>query len=470
MNLNQFNPQALAALAGNQVGNLGLKTYGIESGMLEQAQMELEKLKLQRDYDQMTAQKEVQALQEQGMLNRQEAKQAFDLKLNSINQNFEKQYRDADRAVQIASNQQQALYQQGMLGLGQQRLDQDALFKSADLGMQQQQLGLQEKQLASEDAYRKGSLNIDQQKVDNEKLVALMNQAAGMKAEERQLMGRTNAFVQQILGLQIPDDQKLLMAQKVYDQAVELGAPKEDIAKLKGLDLQGMSQASAFGVYMAQVGDQLASAKGSDSSAPAVSMGANGQLTISQPQAEKNIDKELDKQDAILYKETTDQYTKLEAFVPSIQRLKTHLDEAKKEKFGWFNIMGPYMPEVIKNTSQSYQSFQNAVKDIAFTAKDAIYNLKGGTQGFTDTERLALESIASGGTGAYSGTAEEAANFLMDVVNRGRALGWKTLNSIQERRGNKSAYESWLQNNPKPEPVSFNTQSSKSNNDPLGIR
>ncbi len=180
INVNPLQVPALAALAGNTIGPLGLKYEGVQPGLFQQAQ--------------------AQALFQQGQLQNEQERNQISAQ-NALLQELGANTRN-DNTLFAQANQYDLNRQQEMkLAMIQRAMKDQELQQNA--GFKQQELGLRSQEIQQQGKFQQGSLQNDQQRLELEKTQKAIEVLAKQSEEKRNQLGAygsTYMYMHQVMG------------------------------------------------------------------------------------------------------------------------------------------------------------------------------------------------------------------------------------------------------------------------------
>lgn len=438
--LNQLNTSPLAALASQTVPNLNLKTYSIDAGAIMSgiAAGIMKKADLQELYSRQQNLLTIEKLQQKGQLSIAAANNAAAKERTSMEILQRKLTADADRAVQQQQVNQQGDYYKGQLGLGQAELAHSDLFKQAELGLRGQELDNTKAYQMGQLALGNRGLDLQQKNAEAEQHLNMIKNMAAMKEEQRKTYGSYASIA--YMASQIPDaKQRQEAIQGILDSGVKSGDIPQELATnfMKLSPLQQQLKAAQLMSIAGMAGE--ANSKVSSAGMQFVTDPKTGLTNLVPKQEATNFDKELDKTNASIYKETSDNTDTLHTFLQSVNVARNDLSKVSEYQ------LGPVKGALAKLTNPQVQSLESSLNSLALQAKE-IYKLGSG-QGFTDADRDFLVQI-TGGIGNYKGTLEQLMNKSESLAQHGLVANWLKQNDIMKKS---STYQDWLSSNPVPE-------------------
>lgn len=445
--INQINTSPLEGAARQGTNNLGLKAYGLDLGAVQQglAAGIFKAADLQELYARQQNAVKIQELANSGALSRQKAADLSADNRTQMQLKSEEMRSKWTNAIQQQQVDQQGDYYKGQnqlgqaqLGLDQQRLGVDVQFKNADLGLKQQEL----QQIG---AFQQGQLGIQGKQVDlqkqeleQQKQFKMMDYAATLDKEQRQVIGSAGAMMGMVQQL-YPNDPK--RANEAINRGIDFlktqGLSDKDADKYKAMPLDQKYSIGQGALMVAHTSQQIG-AKAKEAGMQ-VSIGADGNPKFTPVQPQNKLDDNLAKQDAIAAKEAADNRDALGTFKQSIDVAKKDLAATPEA------LLGPFAGMISKYRSPAVQNLESSLNSLALQAK-TLYKLGSG-QGFTDADRDFLVQI-QGGVKTYKDTTEELLKKSEDLINHANAASWIRENNI---RKNSTTYNSWLNDNPAPD-------------------
>jgi hypothetical protein len=412
MNINQFNPAGLSALAGNNFPNLNLKPVvydpsgygqGLFAGQLAASQ-------LQQKYDQQNLTAEIDRYKEGQANNRNEA----DNKSNLL-----KQLLSDDAA------EKRNLFTGNVCMRGQNITYQNNLANQ-DLNtnkytLDQYKTGLDERRAAVQE----GQLSLNQKTAEENQKVKMQEYALkklklDMDKEEKDLNKR-GALATMLYQNYSPE---------LVKKALEAGIINEEEAKAIGPDVDETTRNTNLQLGM------LSSKAALD-----------GKLKVGEAVSQNpGLDKALNGKMATLVMENGEVTKKLNDFMTFSDNALQQL----KEVPGY--SLGPIATSIkLDKLDPKAQVLQSSLSSMMLMAKD-IVGLKGGAQGMTEGEWEMIKSVA-GGTFQNKYSLEQVINTLRKAtITKNRNL-WKESDGVMKQSD--KYYDNWRMANPEPKPYQY---------------
>lgn len=451
--LNYLNPQGLATLAGQNVGNMNLPVVGLQPGLFQQNLVEAANKKdmLRLQNSQLQQQMLLAQLKEQG-LNEREAQKA-------LNQYNLQQYKDSQAMNRVLAQEQGSMGRQMMqTQLGYDQLGSLNEYRNAGLGLDQAKL---------QETIRSNNNNLamqQQQQALDEYKVHLQEQ---MKLGEQKVSQRASFMASVVKNAPKTDDEGALdeYYRNAMTYGVKTGAFTQEEANQfvsvpanmkKTLAEASVSMSNTAVNYLKESKSSLAK---SIEEANTARKAAGQQPLTSNEEAQiysqyafnlpkKGVQLENKLQEKIYEKDANmvEEASKIRFSVPS---MRIDIQDAIKQLPNIPDFaVGPIPKAVgLDKLSPEAQKLIQPLNGIALQLKE--YYKLGSGQGFTDADRNFLTEIA-GNTGYYKSSLGDILARLNRISTAAEYNAWKKEDEIRSR-GNKEDYQQWSKGNPQPQ-------------------
>jgi hypothetical protein len=422
INLNQFNPGALAAVAGNNFPNLNLPVpnYDVSGYGKGLFQGQLGAAQLQQQYDQTAQQAMVDYYKEQqsNMRNQQDNATTLYRGLLSDEASMDRTKYKGD--IQIRGQDLTAMHNERRYGVDLAKLQND----NARLGLDERRAGAYERQVGIQEK----SAEVNRQKAIHD--MAMKEVELLMKKDNKHLkkMGAAAATWTAERAQFNNDPQKQQefdrqQARLYHEAGIIDDREYGNISKL----IEEQPQRVPEALKIAQLNTDAAQ---------------KGQLQLGQSvSADPELSKNIRKEDAAQLKDYSKSRTSMDALYNDATNALTSIP--KVPSWG----LGPIPKAMgIDKLPGEEQNLIQSLNAMALNLKD-YYNLGSG-QGFTDADRQFLQEIA-GSTAYYNKPLTEIVQRIQRIAVAGRYNAWEKENSIR-KLDNPMYYNSWLSVNPEP--------------------
>jgi hypothetical protein len=432
INTNPIDLRALAEMASNRVGNLNIPVPQVDyaAGSKSQLAAMIEQQKLQKDYAQMQADLQKQSLMNEGQLANTTLRNQGDMQIEGFKQNFQGEQNDLERLIKQQNADQQGQYYKDQAQHWQagQELD------SKRFGLDQQKFGFDQEKFGVETEQKDKQLEIGAENAKSQRMQIMMEKyktdiEAAYKRDTQDLIKTMHLAgklpeVRASLKEQYPNDPAKV--QEGVNSYIDGVAPilklnKEQTEQFKALPEVVQDNFAGEQVEISKRGLQLKQARA-------------GQEKLSPWETEKQ------KGNYKKFEERETDIDKIDSFV----ELSKTAESYAKETPDFF--LGPYASALnyvtrLPDTDPNKQKLSGILEGMMLLGKDALVELKCGTQGFTDKEQEVIRRFS--GTTAYDKTP------LVEVLKQGRVIAtkiqyakWKrNIDAIRKNEGEKAAQE-----------------------------
>lgn len=433
ISINPLNPSPLAALAGNSVGNLGLKEYGLDVGAPAQGYADgfwkAQQLKLAQSQQQNMY--NIAKMQETGALTRTEYSALMAQSMEQYKQSQETlRAKATNQIAQQNANANQSNAQSNMLNT--QGLN---AFRGGQLQNQQQA----NQNTAS---FNKGTLDIGQQNADSNRMNAqstiMQNQFNNaLTMDNRKLNQSTQLGTAITTGFQLYKDpkQQLDYVNRVLDQANQMGI---DTSFYKGKGLDDISKTAMGSMFL---GHNALQAKGM-ASMSGVQFGMDTQGNLITLPSENKTSESFNKNRAEDLKSNSDQLLNYNNLQSSIGGAETALNNTPGAQLGPMPY-GAWLSQTAKIPQA--MALNGALNNVVINLKQTTGTALG--KRFTPQVQEFLGSI-TGGLHDYKGSIQDLLTGTKQATYEAQKNTWTDAdkNASYDTIG----YKQWQSQNPAP--------------------
>lgn len=451
--LNYLNPQGLAQLAGQNVGNMNLPVVGLQPGLFQQSMVEAaqkrDALGLQNAGLQQIML--IEKLKEQGLNDRQaqEAANKYNLQQSRDQQAMARTLAQEQGSMNRQMMQTQLGYDQlgslnqyrdASLGLGQAKLQETAKANANNLMMQQQQQALEQYKVQLQEQMKLGEQKVAQRASFMASLVKnapKTDDAGTLDAYYRQGMEygvKTGAFNQDEANqfISVPTNMKRTLA--------------EASVNMSNTAVNYLKESKSNMATAIEEADKALEAAGRPKLTDEQKAQFYTEYAFNLPKknvAPDNISSEITK--TIVGKPLEESMTGLNQANSFLEFNSIAQDQLK---FVPDHALGPVASFMkLDNLIPEAQRLQSTLSSMTILAKNLV-GLTGGSQGMTEGEWKMVKSMA-GGTFQNKDTLKSVLETMRSVAKKIALREWNNVNNAAKQI-NKEYYQGWLANNPKP--------------------